>query len=822
MPKPVANAHAMSVAEPLSPKGKRFILVVIFLGAISFFTAIYPFRSENPGRYLAFLATAVLASGIRLSLHTITGTLSINFLFVLIGIIALSPSETMVLACLVTLIQCVWKPPRKPQPIQVAFNVANIALTVLATTSVYHSWSFPDLSIDLPLRLLLATAVYFVVNSFPVAVAIGLSENRNIVGAWRECYIWTLPYYMIGAFAAGAFSFLKSTIGWPTLLLLVPFIHLIYRHYRLYMARLELVKKHAAEMADLHMRIIEAFAIAIEAKDHNTHDHLHRVQTICLALGEELRLGQPEMDALRAAALLHDVGKLAVPEHIISKPGRLTREEFDKLKIHPLVGAEILERIRFPYPVVPIVRHHHEKWDGTGYPDGLSGEEIPIGARILAVADCFDALSSDRQYRRALSHQEALKQIVAESGISFDPVVVETLEKRFESILKQIQATRPEWTGMPTDFELCNGESPASGLVPEERAVHRPASFLASIAAARQEAQALFELAQELGNSLSLDETLSVLAIRLRRTVPFDSIVVFVRRDEVLRPEFVSGENVRLLSKLEIPIGEGLCGWVARNRKPILNGDPLLEPGYKETHGRVTPLRSALAIPLEGINGVVGVMALYRLEPEAFSRDHLRILQAISGKVAMSIENALRYRQAENSASTDFLTGLLNARSLFLQLDSELARCRRLETPLAVLVCDLDGFKLVNDRFGHLEGNRLLQQVAQRLRQGCREYDCIARMGGDEFVLVLPGLGPDAVRALVPRLQESVRGAGLEVLGEDIIGFSVGEAYFPADGSDAEQLLAEADRRMYQFKAAQKVLNNRQRGFDFDYRPAAL
>ncbi|HUQ93299.1 MAG TPA: HD domain-containing phosphohydrolase [Bryobacteraceae bacterium] len=745
----------------MEPSAKRFFNAIIGMGALSLAAGLYPFISENPLRYLAFLAAAVAASRMRLSLPNGRGPLSLSFVFVLIGIIALSRSETMLLACLVTALQSIWDPARRSPWRLLLFNVANLATAVLASYTVYHSWSFPDLSIDMPLRLLLATAVYFVLNSFPVAVAISVAEKRSLASAWHEGNTWSFPYYMVGAIAAAAFSFLKHTGGWPTFLLLLPFIYVLYRHYRLYLARLEAEKKHADEINGLHLRTIEALALAI-AKDQNSHSHLDRIQRVAVFLGERLGVDGFQLEALRAAALLHDIGKLAVPEHIASKPGFLTREEFEKLKIHPRVGGEILERVNFPYPVVPIVRHHHEKWDGSGYPDGLAGENIPIGARVLRVAGAYEALTTGASYQKPVTPVQALAQIESESGVSYDPRVVQGLRR---------------WQ---QDIDL----------------LLDPANFLVSIAAARQEAQALFELAQELGNSLSLDETLSVFAVRLRRTVPYDSIAIFVRRDALLRPEYVSGENVRIFSALEIPIGAGLSGWVARHRKPLLNGNPWMEPGYKEEPGRSTPLRAALPIPLEGIPGVVGVLSLYRAEKDSFTRDHLRFLQAISTKVAMSIENALKYRQAESSASTDYLTGLLNARSLFLHLDSELARCRRLDSPLAILVSDLDGFKQVNDRFGHLEGNKLLQLIALGLKETCREYDCVARMGGDEFVLVLPGLTPEAVKTLIPRLRETVKRAGQEVLPEDIIGFSVGEAYFPADGADAEQLLAQADRRM--------------------------
>ena len=307
----------------------------------------------------------------------------------------------------------------------------------------------------------------------------------------------------------------------------------------------------------------------------------------------------------------------------------------------------------------------------------------------------------------------------------------------------------------------------------------------------------LFELSQTLGNSLSLDETLSVLSVRLKRLVPYDSLAIYIRKEKHLVPEFVTGENFRLFSTLQIPIGEGLSGWVAANRMPIVNGNPSVEPGYDSDEEKFSQLRSALAVPLEGLNGVMGVLALYRADKDAFNKDHLRVLLAISSKLALSVENALKYQLAENSATTDYLTGLPNARSLFLHLDRELARCKRLNTPLTILVCDLDGFKQINDRFGHLEGNKVLRIMARGLSEACREYDYVARMGGDEFVVVVPGMTPEHMDAKVKQFQHIAESAGIQVCGDNLLSLSVGQAHYPQDGIDAEQLLAEADRRMY-------------------------
>jgi diguanylate cyclase (GGDEF)-like protein len=363
------------------------------------------------------------------------------------------------------------------------------------------------------------------------------------------------------------------------------------------------------------------------------------------------------------------------------------------------------------------------------------------------------------------------------------------------------------------------GQAPAAGFEESKHDSNSAGDFISSIAAARQEAQTVFELSQDLVNSLSLNETLSMFVARLIRLVPFDAATIYVRKGDRLIPEFVNGDDFRLFSSLEIPMGVGISGWVAENRKAILNGNPAVECMYTKEPGRTTTLHSALAVPLEGVDRVVGVLALYRREADAFSKDHLRVLLALASKLGLSIENALRYREAQSSATTDYLTKLPNARSLFVHLDSELARAQRRNESVAVLVCDLDGFKQVNDRFGHLEGNRVLQAVAAGLQRCCREYDYVARMGGDEFVLVLPGIAAAHLSSKVQELEQIVETAGRTVCPDASIGASIGAGFFPEDGCDAEALLATADRRMYKTKQSHK---SRQRPLELlQYQPVS-
>jgi diguanylate cyclase (GGDEF)-like protein/putative nucleotidyltransferase with HDIG domain len=792
------------------PFGAKAFIGGMALGALVCFAfAATHWHSSDPIKFFCYLIVALLTSSLRIKLPGVNGTMSVNFLFILLGVLELSFAETLVIGFAAVLVQCYWRPANGPKPIHVIFNLSQLPVGAAISYGAYVAISqrIPNL---MGLTLLLVAMTYFAFNTMAMAVIIRLTENKPILKVWSECYSWSLPYYLVGAALVGLVSFLNRHIGWQSSLLVLPPVYLMYRSYRLYLGKLEDEKKHAEQVSSLHLKTIEALALAIEAKDHTTHEHLQRVRVYAMELAKDLRLSEDETEALQAASVLHDIGKLAVPEHIVSKPGKLTPEEFEKMKIHPIIGAEILEQVEFPYPVVPIVRAHHEKWDGSGYPNGLKGEEIPIGARILAAVDCLDALASDRQYRRALPLDEAMAQVAADAGKSFDPLVVEILERRYIELekLAHAQPSKPP-VKLSKDVKVERGAAPAAGFAEGSDATSTAGGaepqrdFLNSMAEAHQEAQTLFELSHDLGTSLSLDDALSILSVRLKRLVPYDSMAVYLVQDECLTPAFVSGDNFRLFSSLKIPVGQGLSGWVAQNNKAILNGNPSVEPGYLNDPTKYSTLRSALAVPLEGSSEVVAVLALYRAQADGFTKDHLRILQAIESKIGFTVENSVRTEAKEGTAGTDYLTGLPNARSFFLHLDTEVARSERSGDSLALFVADLNGFKNINDTLGHVQGNKLLQMFAALLKDSCRQYDYAARIGGDEFVVVAPGLQADAASEMVARIEgvlKHVRQGGAN----PELSVSVGQAFFPADGSSAEELLSTADRRMYNLKKAQQ------------------
>src|SRR6266478_2817339 len=777
----------------MSIRARLFIGATAALGIWALAHALWHWQSVDLTRFVCYLLVAVLASSLKVQLPGIDGTMSVNFLFILLSVLELNLPETLVLGCTATLAQCLFGTRQKLVPIKIVFNVFGMMANAIAVSYfAYHILQRVLGAGTLPL-LVITALIFFVANTVPVAMVISLTEGKPAHKVWADCHFWSFPFYMVGAAVVFAVGFVSKQVGWQTSLLVLPLVYWVYRSYHLYLAKLadekkqvEIEKGNAEEVALLHLRTIESLALAIEAKDHTSHKHLQRVRVFAVEVAKEL----------------------GFPEHIINKPGHLTPEEFEKMKIHTLVGAEILERVAFPYPVAAIVRSHHERWDGTGYPDGLKGDQIPMGARVLAAVDCLDALASHRQYQNAVSLDAAMEKVASMSGSAFEPRIVEVLKRRYPDLEMMAQSNSipaEESTlskSKSTDVRDEAGKEPAAGFeqsAPIPGAANE-ADFLSSIASARQEAQTMFELSQDLGNSLSLGETLSVLSMRLRKMIPYDSMAVFLLKEGRLVPELVSGDNFRQLSSLNIGLGEGLCGWVAEKRKPIVNGNPEAEAGYASDPTKFTTLRSILAVPLEGLNGMVGVLAMYGAERDAFSADHLRILLGVSSKIALSVENALKYQQAEDSATTDYLTGLPNARSLFVHLSRELARCRRTGTSLAVMVCDLDNFKQINDLYGHLEGDNLLKDFAGHLKESCRGYDYVARMGGDEFVIVAPGMSPEAASEKSSRLNQLAVEAGRKIAGRNLVALSVGTAFCPQDSFDVERLLAEADRRMYSMK----------------------
>ena len=568
-------------------------------------------------------------------------------------------------------------------------------------------------------------------------------------------------------------------------------------------SRLNAKTRETAELSRIHFATAEALATAIDAKDQTTHCHVRRVQIYAAGLGEVLGLSLPEIAALKAGALLHDIGKLAVPAHIINKPGRLTPVEFEKMKVHTTVGAQILSRVDFPYPVTPIVRHHHEQWDGMGYPDGLKGEQIPITARIISVVDCFDSVREDRPFRRGMTRDEAIAFLLRGSGNHFDPRVVELFIKHLPRFEAQIAAVGLPQQLPPNEIHESFALTAVDMAQTRERGCYMAYDQIKS---AHQEVYALYEIARTFGSSLDVRNTVEVLVDKVGHVVPFDTCVVYLY-DELkgyATPAHVAGRNAQSLATRCVAPGEGVTGFALANRSPINQLHPSLDFAGLDIEREY---RSMASLPLFKDEMLLGALSVYSTELDYYTDDHMRLLETVTRLASDALSNAMQHAQAESNALTDPLTGLPNARYMALRFDEEASRARRTTRPFQVVMLDLDDFKIVNDTFGHKVGDKMLREMARIIQTQLREYDFLARYAGDEFVAIVQELVGNQVEELRGRIEAAVFEFSLHVRGggRARVGISVGTATYGVEGETLDQLLVAADQAMYRAKSRHKL-----------------
>lgn len=624
----------------MTVRAKLFILGEGMAGLVVVAVALAQWSWSGAGILLLLLGLSMSTAAMKVVLPGVQGNLSFCYVFMMWGILRMSLGETLVLGWASTLVQTFWHCRKKPAPIQLLFNLSAVTLSIGVGTLVFRAQFMQQLLPNQLLRIFIAALAYFAANTVSVSIVIGLTERISAWTVWRTSYLWSFPHYLLSASVVGAVEYLRNLLGLEAALLILPAAYLVYRTFVMHAARLsqalertEQEKRHAEETAGLHLRTIRALALAIETKDQATGDHLHRVQTYAMELAKDFALPSEQINALHTAAILHDVGKLAVPEYIISKPGKLTPDEFERMKTHTVVGGEIVESINFPFPVAPLVRGHHEKWDGSGYPDGLRGEEIPLAARILTAVDCLDALASDRPYRKAMPVEMAMSIVAAESGKSFDPQVVEALGKRCHELEKLAQSTmQRNLVKRCTSAKVDRGFAPDAGYQAGSGSVHTR-SGLAPEEAIR-EMSILDSINSQITQPWSIKAGLPCVAARLRELVPFDCLALYERRGENLECIFAEGEAAPLLFGLSIESGAGVSGWTLANRMPLTNGNAVSEFGPTGGAPSGFTLSSSLSISLESEFGAIGVLTLYSRRRDAFQTSHLRALLAISSRLA--------------------------------------------------------------------------------------------------------------------------------------------------------------------------------------------
>ena len=691
-------------------------------------------------------------------------------------------------------------------------------VTIFASQlSLSPSHALPLNALLVPLCVL-AILQYFL-STLATVHFLNIVDGKPRVLPSQESIVWTLTTQVAGAASAVLFYSAIHGAGLPFIflgLLITGLVHLLYRFNEKRISQVRHAeadqRRHVEEMATIHMNTIESLAIAIDAKDQTTHGHVRRTQIYASEMGKLFKLAGKEVQALFAGALLHDIGKLAVPEYILNKPGKLTEAEFAKMKIHPTVGGDILRRVNFPYPVEDIVRYHHEKWDGSGYPKGLKGEAIPLVARIISVVDFYDATRCDRPYRKGMKREDSLALLRTMAGNAFDPRVVEKFIERVEEFDQLIAAEdiQEQVESEAAKHDYLTKTKPDAGLASnqlgtpnDEGAGHR------SISEAQREVFALHEIAQTIGSSLNLNDTVTLISNKLRAIVPFETCIIFVVDEKSGKAvaRHVAGEHADTFNHRRMNVGDGITGWVIANARSMCNASPELDlVGVPEEVAR--NYRGVLVSPLLREDGAFGAITLYSKSRTSYTTEHVRLLESVCQHASSALNNALTFEKTKESALVDPLTDLPNARGFYMMLEQKIAECQRMSNEsLAVVSMDIDDFKDINDRYGHTIGDRVLASASAVIRKELRQMDILTRYAGDEFVAIMPLASTNMAVSIGERIRTALEEQKFSVRQGTVaqLGISIGVACFPEDGETTEELLTAAARKMQSNKHSRKT-----------------
>jgi diguanylate cyclase (GGDEF)-like protein/putative nucleotidyltransferase with HDIG domain len=781
----------MVSSRGLSYYGRAYVSAVIALGFLVIGTSLHNlFEHPLEGSQWFVLAGLTLLSGsATVKLPGVYASISISETFVITAVLLYGPPAGTLIVALDGLVISFWIAKRHRELHRALFNVSAPAVALWCSAQLFFYFakvkplSEEAASLDRIIGPLVVFSItYFCLSSWFIALIFALEKRINPFKVWPGNFIWLSLNYFCGASVAVVLVVYNRHIDLVYVGVIVPLLLLLYYTFKTSWNRVEDANRHVQQLNTLYLSTIETLAMAIDAKDQITHGHIRRVQSYAVRLAKRVGVADEKLiKAIEAASLLHDMGKLAVPEYILNKPGKLTLAEFEKMKLHASVGADLLSAIDFPYPVVPIVRHHHENWDGRGYPKGLKGTEIPIGARILSVVDCFDALTSDRPYRPRLSNEEAIKILMERRGTMYDPLIVDTFIRVHEEIAPDAAPSGPPRDALD---EITSSALPGALSVGSSR--------LDEIAASADEMLTLYELARALAGQASTSDTGDIIAKHLRRLVP-SSLCVFYIYDasaDELEAKHAMGDAASVVKGLRIQLGQRLSGWVAANRQTILNSDPVLDLG--EVARCVTPrLRSCLSTPLLHDETLVGVLTLYSGTQDGYTEDHRRIVEVIARQIGHTFKSAAEF---DNSAKRDPLTGLPNLKQLEHLVDSTgIATITR----ASLLLIDVVGFKDINALHGRLAGDDVLRHVVRQTRTGLRVADILFRYGSDEFVALLNDTDPETALAVASRIRDSIREQPFVLQGGSTakIEATVTPVCAPADGRSLHDLMSTAHTR---------------------------
>ena len=626
----------------LSFIGRAYILSVSAIGlSIAAYSLAQVIVQQVNMQWLILAALTLLTGSFTVRIPRIHARLSVSDTFVIACVLLFGPAAgtiTVVLDALVISLRAT----HFREPFRVLFNLSLAAVSTWVASQVfflvagiqpYFVEQTPLAQIAVPLFLF--TLTYFLLNTWLVAFALGLEQGKRPYPIWRQNFLWLAVNYYGSASVAGLLVTITKTIDPTTLGIIIPLLLISYLTFKTSMGRIDDANTHLVEVNKLYLSTIETLAMAIDAKDQITHGHIRRVQRLAVGLAKVAGVNdETQIKAIEAAALLHDMGKLAIPEFILNKPGRLTVNEFDVMKQHANIGADILGSIQFPYPVVPIVRHHHESWDGSGYPDGLKGVAIPLGARILSVVDCFDALTSDRPYRPRMSTEAAITILVQRRGTMYDPLIVDKFieaQQELSVIAEGSDVEAEAMENIATKLRI----SPEPEVPPvadaDERLPLKALSLLRSIKPSPA--------------GVSIEDVGLLISNRLGKLANFSAIALYVSSENQhsIRCCYANGPLTELVEGPEIQLGEQLSGWVAAHRTPIWNSDATLD--LRPHVARAAGVTLGSSIPLIENEVLVGAVTLYSASGIEIGLEQRMLIQAVAPSLAKALSSSIAHDQ---------------------------------------------------------------------------------------------------------------------------------------------------------------------------------
>ncbi len=802
----------------------RLYLVAVYLLGIPFAALCFFPAGSYTALWILLTLTSAFVATINVRLPKISSVISMGDVFIILALTRFGPGPALVTywvdifaAHLVDVVRKTGlRGLAKVMWYRFVFNLACCAISVWIMWKAYGLGMAAEFGS--PANQVLALGgvalAWFLANTLTVSMAISFWSNQKFAVVWREGVGLYLLNFFGSAAAAGLISLFYERAGFFVMLLSLPIAVVLYQLYLFNFQKYEQAQKHIHDLNTLYLETIEVMASVVDAKDPYTHGHIRRVQVYSVCLAECLGItDENHLMAIRAGALLHDIGKIAIPEYILNKPTVLTANEYEKMKIHPVVGANMLKGIHFPFPVEPLVKSHHERWDGKGYPEGLSGEAIPISARILSVADCYDALTTNRPYRSPMPHEQLVQFFQREAGRAYDPSVIDALIKNLDTLQARVAGAHIPTTSV-WDIDDASANSGKETMRPLEH-VQPTRTYdqaLRGSPEVQRELYSVFEFARAESYCLSERDVLFFMGAKLEALVRFDAAVFYLADDEssTLTAKHVIGSAQEGLVKRSLKLDQKLSGWVAVNNQSLSNLPPF--PDFL-SHPEPKPnFENSCIVPLNKEGVVLGTLSLYRKEKIPFAEEEFRRLEIVASQTSLAL-----HRVRETSGDEEFLvdttTGVANGFHLYLMFDQVAMDAARYHYPLALIAMRIDSLSALRRRHGQTTMEETLRSVSRYLGSQMRDTDILVRYAHDEFMVLAPKMNREQADTLVSRLQNELDQNQFRFRSETRLPISVamGAGIYPEDGLELEHLIERAEWHLRQDQKLRVAVRNRVR-----------